>query len=267
MSWATLLRKPQANLILKWLRLQNLQWRNFLGNALLPIALRDGIPKMGAMTQVIDQTPIRVGIIDPVALDRDAVTFALAYQPGICLLFAADHPDRLPPVVRDADVLLFCSRRLDDVLAMTGEYWRIRCPKARMIVLLERNEQVLAQRYAQIENGCFALRAEMTILALADLIRRVHAGEVVDAFQQLGNLMDSNEMSGQALSARELQVVELLRELGPRQRKAAAQRLGIGYKTYGTHIRNICDKLGVGSVDEIVERVVGVIDLHSTIGQ
>lgn len=126
-----------------------------------------------------------------------------------------------------------------------------------MIVLLERNEQVLAQRYAQISEGCFGLRAEMTAAVLADLIRRVHAGEVVDAFQRLGNMTDGNEANGQVLSMRELQVVGLLRELGPRQRKAAAQRLGIGYKTYGTHIQHICDKLGVGSVDEVLERVMG----------
>ncbi len=213
---------------------------------------------MGRMEMVkTDQTCIRIGIVDPISLDRDALSISLRQQAEIYLQFTIAHADNIPSKVNDIDVLVFCSRHVDDVLTMTGEYWSLRCPNTRLIVLLEPNEQILAQRYTQMGGGCFAVRSDLDIPALVSLIRNVHSGEVVDAFAQLGNWVDKGTGNSQVLSARELQVIALLRELGPRQRKAGAQRMGISYKTYGTHILNICAKLGVNGVDEILEKMSG----------
>lgn len=134
---------------------------------------------------------------------------------------------------------------------------RKRDPKARVLVLSVKEEDVFAERCLQAGASGYAMKTEPNE-SLLTALRRVAKGEVHVSPRiavMFLNRVPKNTVgkSGiETLTERELQVFKLVGlSLTTRQ---IAERLGIGIKTVETHRENIKNKLGLEHAPALVRK-------------
>jgi DNA-binding NarL/FixJ family response regulator len=98
---------------------------------------------------------------------------------------------------------------------------------------------------------------------LVDAVRRTAAGEMLIPAAQLAELVVGSDQGAQLLDRLTPRDYDVLRLLAAGlDNRAIAARLGIGYVTVRSHVRNLSSKLGAHSKLEIVARAaeLGLID-------
>jgi DNA-binding NarL/FixJ family response regulator len=131
-------------------------------------------------------------------------------------------------------------------------------PKAQIIAITSYDGDEDVYRAVQAGARGYLLKGTNPERVL-DAIRRVHAGESLIAPEVAGRLAE--RVSSQALSAREIEVLELVAK--GKSNKAIAKALFIAEDTVKNHLRNIYGKLGVneraGAAMAAVQRGIIII--------
>ena len=107
-----------------------------------------------------------------------------------------------------------------------------------------------ARLRAQLDAG-IEVAGEFATLAAA---RAAEAGADAILLTPIGQVGDTDESVPEPLTAREIQVLELLAEGLPN--KAIARRLGIGDQTVKFHVASLSGKLGARNRTDAVRRAV-----------
>jgi DNA-binding NarL/FixJ family response regulator len=116
-----------------------------------------------------------------------------------------------------------------------------------------RRELAAASIDVLAEFSTFRLARDSGVAADAIVVLPGRASHV-DAAEDHVGVVDDDESFQEALTPREVQVVELLAEGLPN--KAIAARLGISDQTVKFHVSSICGKLGAANRTDAVRRAV-----------
>jgi DNA-binding NarL/FixJ family response regulator len=122
-------------------------------------------------------------------------------------------------------------------------------PKLRILVLSMHHESQYAARVLKAGAAGY-LNKDSASEVLLGALRKVAAGGVHIGDAAAASLLQAGEKPHQALSDREFEVMRLLVEgLGPTE---IGERLHLSVKTVSTHKTHILEKLGLGSIAELV---------------
>lgn len=214
------------------------------------------------MSSTAREDCIRIGLVDVTQLSREAMCFALGSQEDMFVLFAVANAEEVHGAGDEVDVLLFSVTYPTEVFGegLTLEYWRLRFPQARIVVLSPaRSRETITSLVREGVDG-YAIRNSVCLAELVALIRTAHAGQ--QALCREAQAIASAPRRESDLTRRELQTIRLLHRLGPANRKMVAHQMAMSEKTLNVHIRNICQKLDVSGTLGILEksRELGLIE-------
>jgi len=186
--------------------------------------------------------PIRLLVVDDHHVVRQGLIALLNIMPGIEVageasdgLQAIEMHRKLQPDITLMDLQLPRLGGVDAILRIRAE-----SPTARFIVLTTFDGDEDIYRALQAGAKAYLLKG-MTVEELTSTIQAVHSGKTRIAPAIAEKLAE--RMSGQALTGRELAVLE--RIVHGRANKEIAADLNISEATVKTHINNLLGKLGV----------------------
>ena len=186
--------------------------------------------------------PIRLLVVDDHHVVRQGLIALLSIMPGIEVageasdgLQAVELHRKLQPDITLMDLQLPKLGGVDAILRIRAE-----SPAARFIVLTTFDGDEDIYRALQAGAKAYLLKG-MTVEELTSTIQAVHSGKTRIAPAIAEKLAE--RMSGQALTGRELAVLE--RIVRGRANKEIASDLNISEATVKTHINNLLGKLGV----------------------
>ena len=186
--------------------------------------------------------PIRLLVVDDHHVVRQGLIALLNIMPGIEVageasdgLQAVELHRKLQPDITLMDLQLPRLGGVDAILRIRAE-----SPAARFIVLTTFDGDEDIYRALQAGAKAYLLKG-MTVEELTSAIQAVHSGKTRIAPAIAEKLAE--RMSGQALTGRELDVLE--RIVRGRANKEIASDLNISEATVKTHINNLLGKLGV----------------------
>ena len=186
--------------------------------------------------------PIRLLVVDDHHVVRQGLIALLNIMPGIEVageasdgLQAIELHRKLQPDITLMDLQLPKLSGVDAILRIRSE-----SPAARFIVLTTFDGDEDIYRALQAGAKAYLLKG-MTVEELLSTIQAVHSGKTRIAPAIAEKLAE--RMSGQALTGRELDVLE--RIVRGRANKEIASDLNISEATVKTHINNLLGKLGV----------------------
>lgn len=186
--------------------------------------------------------PIRLLVVDDHHVVRQGLIALLNIMPGIHIageasdgLQAIEMHRKLQPDITLMDLQLPKLSGVDTILKIRAE-----SPAARFIVLTTFDGDEDIYRALQAGAKAYLLKG-MTVEELLSTIQAVHSGKTRIAPAIAEKLAE--RMSGQALTGRELDVLE--RIVRGRANKEIASDLNISEATVKTHINNLLGKLGV----------------------
>ena len=186
--------------------------------------------------------PIRLLVVDDHHVVRQGLIALLNIMPGIEVageasdgLQAIEMHRALQPDITLMDLQLPRLGGVDAILRIRAE-----SPTARFIVLTTFDGDEDIYRALQAGAKAYLLKG-MTVEELTSTIQAVHSGKTRIAPAIAEKLAE--RMSGQALTGRELAVLE--RIVHGRANKEIAADLNISEATVKTHINNLLGKLGV----------------------
>ena len=187
-------------------------------------------------------SPIRLLVVDDHHVVRQGLVALLSIMPGIEVageasdgLQAIEMHRALQPDITLMDLQLPKLSGVDAILKIRAE-----SPAARFIVLTTFDGDEDIYRALQAGAKAYLLKG-MTVEELLSTIQAVHSGKTRIAPAIAEKLAE--RMSGQALTGRELDVLE--RIVRGRANKEIASDLNISEATVKTHINNLLGKLGV----------------------
>jgi len=187
-------------------------------------------------------SPIRLLVVDDHHVVRQGLVALLSIMPGIEVageasdgLQAIEMHRALQPDITLMDLQLPKLSGVDAILKIRAE-----SPAARFIVLTTFDGDEDIYRALQAGAKAYLLKG-MTVEELLSAIQAVHSGKTRIAPAIAEKLAE--RMSGQALTGRELDVLE--RIVRGRANKEIASDLNISEATVKTHINNLLGKLGV----------------------
>jgi DNA-binding NarL/FixJ family response regulator len=131
-----------------------------------------------------------------------------------------------------------------------------------MRVLLVGTTEQRAHLRAELDNTSFTVAGEFSTLAAARASGKEFDAILLGAGRPFaGRQMAVDDQFEESLTAREVQVLELLAE--GLSNKAIAARLGIGDQTVKFHVASICGKLGAANRTDAVRRALrrGLVSL------
>ena len=199
---------------------------------------------------------IRVLVVDDHRLVAEGLRLVLDRQDDILVVgIAADAAEAFELTLRtEPDVLLADYRLPDESGTDLAMRIRERRPGIRVLMLSMVSSSALLQDAVRSGARAYLLKTEPA-QDLVDAVRRVAAGEMLIPVRTLAELMagtgDGTQLVDR-LTTRERDVLQLLSE-GLDNRDIAA-RLGIGYGTVRSHLRNLSTKFGAHSKLEILAR-------------
>jgi DNA-binding NarL/FixJ family response regulator len=186
--------------------------------------------------------PIRILVVDDHHVVRQGLIALLNIMPEIEVvgeasdgLQAIDQYRKLQPDITLMDLQLPKLGGVDAIIKIRDEF-----PAARFIVLTTFDGDEDIFRSLQAGAKAYLLKG-MTVEELLSTVQAVHSGKTRIAPSIAEKLAE--RMSGQALTARELAVLE--RIVAGRANKEIASDLDITEATVKSHINNLLSKLGV----------------------
>ena len=264
------------------------QARGALGEAAFESAFEDGIGMSSddAVAYVVRQTPaiqplpqparepvgtggstatpiseqqrpaVRVLIVDSNRVEADGVQLVLDQHPDLHVVgIAANVADAVPLVsATRPDVILADYRLPDSTGAELAARLRKDHPAIAVLLLSAIVSSALLQEAVKAGARGFLLKTQPAE-ELADAVRRAAGGEMLISAARLAALIAGSDKSAQLfdlLTGRERDVLRLL-AAGLDNRHIAA-RMGIGYVTVRSHLRNLSSKLDAHSKVEILAR-------------
>jgi|SRR5690242_11673247 DNA-binding NarL/FixJ family response regulator len=130
-----------------------------------------------------------------------------------------------------------------------------------MLVLLVGTADERQRLRAELDHTALTIAGEFATLADARASRVDADAIIVGASRRRAGQVDGEERFEEPLTAREVEVLELLVE--GHSNKTIAQRLGISDQTVKFHVASICGKLGAANRTDAVRRAVrrGLVSL------
>ena len=194
---------------------------------------------------------IRILIADDHSIVRDGLKRILAATPDLQVAGEAASGEAALALVKahDYDIAM-----LD--MSMPGlsgidliKRLKLEKPKLRILVLSMHGEKQYAARALKAGASGYLNKDSASELLLGTL-RKIAAGGVHIGDTAAAELLRSGKTAHEALSDREFEVMRLLVEgLGPTE---IGERLHLSVKTVSTHKTRILEKLGLGSIAELV---------------
>ena len=184
-----------------------------------------------------------------VVLDRhpDLEVVGIATNSGDAVaLAAATHPD----------VILADYQLPDSTGAELAARLRRDEPASRMLLLSSVASDPLLQEAVKAGARGFLLKTQPAE-ELVDAVRRAGAGEMLIPGVRLAALLADSDTDARLfdpLTGREHEVLRLL--AAGLENKVIAARMGIGYVTVRSHIRNLCSKLDARSRLEVLAKAM-----------
>lgn len=207
--------------------------------------------------------PISVLVADAQLLSADAVGHALDRLPGIQVIDerpSAGFATAQAAVDHRPDVLVadYWMSELDGpALVRAVHRW---CPETKVVLVAEAHSSDHV-RLALRAGATAFLPKSVTVVQLADVVRRAHGGESLVYAEELARMVD--DMGARVQASKELG--RLLLTLSPREvevlcllvvgeaPKTIARELSLSVITVRTHIHSILQKTGAVSQQEVVD--------------
>jgi DNA-binding NarL/FixJ family response regulator len=206
----------------------------------------------------MNNAPIRLALGAEDGLIRQALRLTLANR-GIALVAEA---------ATARDLTLLCEAERPDVVVCTDTLDGVNVTGVIEaaaglgvdVLVLSTDPSVESATACLVAGAVGYVTADVTVDALADAIRAVHAGgapldpwtagPIVREWREMRTRTDGREITGRALSARELEILRLI--ASGNSTKAIAAKLTLSVKTVENHKTRIFEKLGVRSQAEAV---------------
>jgi predicted ATPase/DNA-binding NarL/FixJ family response regulator len=199
---------------------------------------------------------VRVLIVDSNRVEADGVQLVLDQHPDLHVVGIATNVGDAVPLASATrpDVILADYRLPDSTGAELAARLRKDQPALPVLLLSAVVSSALLQEAVKAGARGFLLKSQPAE-ELADAVRRAAAGEMLISAARLAALIAGSDKSAQLfdlLTGREREVLRLL-AAGLDNRHIAA-RMGIGYVTVRSHLRNLSSKLDAHSKVEILAR-------------
>ncbi len=218
-------------------------------------------------------TQISIGLVEPVALFRDALAGFIESQPGLRVEFAVASNDDLKGLASpQVDVLLVGASLVRTTFSPRDfiESWQAHAPGSRIILLTDCTSRQAITAF--LRNGLrgYLIRASLTMLELIEAIYAVHEGSIKLCHETRQILFQPSPNQAH-FTPKEIEIIRALPRLRDVKRTVLAQELRISPANLNNYISEIAQKLGVFGVDGIVERsyevgILGAVDLSDRSG-
>lgn len=200
--------------------------------------------------------PIRILIVEKQQFVADALQALLSQQPGMVVVGnIGSVPDPLPRAPESSPDVVILDFHLNDELAASAARTISRAHTRAKVIFLTHDvcDNVIL---AAIDAGASAvLHMSTAATDVIDAVRDVADGRTLIHPQTIATLLQQRrEADGvrDSLTAREREILRLMAE-GNSNREIAT-KLGIGYVTVRSHVRNLGSKLSAHSKLEIVAK-------------
>lgn len=219
---------------------------------------------MGVIT-VEGPTLIHVGLVEADGLKRDSLIRALRQFADLSIDFACGTVEQIAPNAPDVDVLVLSAVYPTQVFGegLTLDYWQLRFPSTKLVLLANYCVRDTLHRLVGAGlHGC-AIQEAVGVNELADLIRAVQHTQPA-LCPSAAKIYAAKPLSNVHLTYMELRILWLLRDVGTGygRGKDCAARLGMARSTFRVHTKNICGKLEVSTIQEVLPRAceLGLIE-------
>lgn len=197
-----------------------------------------------------------VGVVEPVALFRDAIAGFIDSQPGLQVDFAvASDCGMKDACVSPPDVLLIgaaLTRTTFSPQAML-EQWQSLLPGSHIILMTDCQARKAITSFLRCGLRGYLIRAGLTMPELIEAIHTV-AGDSIKLCHQTRQILFSPEPCNVNLTRRELEVIWALPQFRTKKRVIVAEELGMSPANLNNYISEIAQKLDVFGVDGIIDR-------------
>lgn len=201
-------------------------------------------------------TQIAVGLVEPIALFRDALAGFIESQPGLRVEFAVAADSEVAAIAPSGlDVLLVGASLVRTTFSPRDfvEAWQTLLPESRVVLMTDCcSRQAIT---AFLRNGLrgYLIRANLTMLDLIEAIYAVHDGSIKLCHETRQILFNPSPVQIH-MTGKELEVIRALPRLRHLKRTVLARELQISPANLNNYISEIAQKLEVYGVDGIIER-------------
>lgn len=197
-----------------------------------------------------------VGIVEPVALFRDAIAGYIDSQPGLQVEFAvASERELIDACVPSAEVLLIgaaLTRTTFSPQDMLGQ-WQTLLPGSHMVLLTDCQARKAITSFLRCGLRGYLIRAGLTMPELIEAIHVV-AGGGLKLCHQTRQILFAPAPCIANLTRRELEVIWALPQLRTTKRTVVARELGMSPANLNNYISEIAQKLDVFGAEGIIDR-------------
>lgn len=197
-----------------------------------------------------------VGLVEPVALFRDAIAGFIDSQPGLRVEFAIASQCELQSVCAPrVDVLLLGASLLRTTFSPQAilDEWQSLLPDGRIILMTDCCARQAMTTFLRCGLRGYLIRAHLGMLDLIEAIHAVADGSI-KLCHHTRQILFAPEPDNVSLTKRELEVVCALPQLRDKKRAIVARELGMSPANLNNYISEIAHKLGVYGADGIIDR-------------
>lgn len=197
-----------------------------------------------------------VGVVEPVALFRDAIAGYIDSQPGLQVEFAvASERELISTCAPSTEVLLLGAALTRTTFSPQDmiDQWQALLPGSHTILMTDCHARKAITSFLRCGLRGYLIRDGLTMPELIEAIHVV-AGGSIKLCHQTRQILFSPEPCNVNLTRRELEVVWALPQLRTKKRVIVARELGMSPANLNNYISEIAQKLDVFGVDGIIDR-------------
>jgi DNA-binding NarL/FixJ family response regulator len=208
-----------------------------------------------------------VGVVEPVALFRDAIAGFIDSQPGLRVEFAvASERELVSACAPSTDVLLLGAALTRTTFSPQDmlEQWQTLLPGNNIILMTDCQARKAITAFLRCGLRGYVIREGLTMPELIEAIHVVADGSI-KLCHQARQILFGPELCNVNLTHRELEVIWALPRLRTTKRVIVARELGMSPANLNNYISEIAQKLDVFGADGIIDRafelgILAVID-------